>query len=70
MARLICKFKKDDPPFTECWDARHDGRTDLSLSEQRDGMEFVGRTLSDMCDKLKELGYDTTSIYFSVKTKI
>lgn len=68
MARLICKFKKDDPPFIERADARHDGRTDMTISEQREGMEFIITSLQDLCEDLQRLGYDTTTIYFSVKT--
>lgn len=69
MATLKCKFKKDDHPFTDCSELGHDGDTNLSVDEQRAGMEFVLTSLNRMCDKFRELGYDPQTIRFSIKTK-
>lgn len=68
MATLKLKFKKDDPPFYVISDCTHVGETAFTKEQQRAGMEYVRKKLTEMVEELKGKGYDPQTIRFSVKT--
>ena len=71
MQTLIYKRKKDKPPFIDRWDSQHKGYVgSISNETQRKAMSLVGDRLQSLSKELKEMGYDPSTMKFSIKEQV
>jgi len=68
--KLKFKTLKDKPPFFDRTEAQHIGyNPGFTPEKQREGLNYVNDKIHAMLEDLKNLGYDTTTIQFSIDVK-
>lgn len=68
MGILKIKFKKDKPPFSDRTESEVTGKK-LTDDDRKQIFEAINK-LQKIGEDLEKIGFESKSIYFSIKTKI